>query len=391
MIRRYAAEYPVVSIVGPRQSGKTTLARHLFKNFNYVSLENLDTRHMAEDDPRGFLADFPPPVIIDEIQRVPQLFSYLQEKADSLEPGQNYILTGSQQFLLMESISQSLSGRVITFKLYPFSYNELNRTANDKNIEDIFSFKPQNPPPAQELHDIIFSGLYPRIHDRHLSPRKWIENYVVTYLERDIRQLINVSNLRTFENFLKMTAANSGQLLNYASISNAIGVSVPTIKKWLSLLETSGIVFFLSPHHKRFSKRVIKTPKLFYIDTGLLCFLLGIRDSNDLKHHPLFGNIFETFVISEFYKRISHTGEIPPLHFWRDKTGNEIDLLVDFGRNLYPIEIKASRTYSTSFKDSVYNWLELKDNPQEKGLIIYNGERPYGIEAPVPAVPWWNI
>jgi predicted AAA+ superfamily ATPase len=390
-IKKYADQYPVISIVGPRQSGKTTLVRYLFPDYNYVSLENLDSRGLAQEDPRGFLQDYPPPVIIDEIQRAPHLFSYLQEKVD-LNPGAaQYILTGSQQFLLMESVSQSLAGRVITFKLFPFSYSELYRRPEDTDLDGIFAVKKDAVCPETGIEDILFTGMYPRIHDRKLSPRKWYENYVMTYIERDIRQLVNVSNLRTFENFLKVIASQSGQLINYASLSSLIGVSLPTVKNWLSLLETSGIIFILSPHHRSFSKRVVKTPKLFFNDTGLLCFLLSIRSSSDLKFHPLLGNIFETFVISEFYKRICHIAEIPPLYFWRDKTGYEIDLLVDFGHRLYPVEIKTSRTYSASFKDNITRWFGLRGNTQTKGLIIFNGENIMAGQSNIPAVPWWTL
>lgn len=390
-IKKYAEQYPVLSIVGPRQSGKTTLARYLFPDYRYVSLENLDSRSLAHDDPRGFLYDFPPPVIIDEIQRVPHLFSYLQEKVDLNPAPAQYILTGSQQFLLMESISQSLAGRVINFKLYPFTYNELGGQCEDNSLEEIFTIKKDAVCPSAGIEDILFTGMYPRIHDKKLSPRKWLENYVMTYIERDIRQLVNVSNLRTFENFLKIIASQSGQLINFSSLSGLSGISLPTAKSWISLLETSGIIFILSPHHRSFSKRVVKTPKLFFNDTGLLCFLLSVRDSQDLRSHPLYGNIFETFVVSEFYKRICHIAEIPPLYFWRDKTGNEIDLVVDFGNKLFPVEIKASRTYSASFKDNIVRWFELKGNTQSDGLILFNGENVLGSQSSIPAAPWWQL
>jgi predicted AAA+ superfamily ATPase len=390
-IKKYAGQYPVLSIVGPRQSGKTTLARYMFPDYRYISLENLDSRGLAHDDPRGFLHDFPPPVIIDEIQRVPHLFSYLQEKVDLNPTPAQYILTGSQQFLLMESISQSLAGRVINFKLYPFTYNELGGRCEDNSLEEIFTIKKDAVCPSTGIEDILFTGMYPRIHDKKLSPRKWLENYVMTYIERDIRQLVNVSNLRTFENFLKIIASQSGQLINFSSLSGLSGISLPTAKSWISLLETSGIIFILSPHHRSFSKRVVKTPKLFFTDTGLLCFLLSVRDSHDLKSHPLYGNIFETFVISEFYKRICHIAEIPPLYFWRDKTGNEIDLVVDFGNKLFPVEIKASRTYSASFKDNIVKWFALKGNTQTEGLILFNGEEVLGSQSNIPAAPWWQL
>jgi predicted AAA+ superfamily ATPase len=316
VITRFSREYPVLAVVGPRQSGKTTLVRKLFPSHAYVSLENLDLRQQAEDDPRGFLDDHPAPVILDEAQRVPQLFSYLQERVDTDPEPAQYILTGSHQFLLMEKIAQSLAGRIATFKLFPFTFAELSGRDLDTSLEDLF-----NPPrlarsaAPRDLAALIFSGFYPPIHARRLTARKWLENYLLTYVERDIRLLVNVSSLRTFENFLKLCAAHSGQLLNYAAIANAAGVSLPTVKKWVSLLETSGIVFLLPPHHQNFSKRVVKTPKLYFIDTGLLCLLLSIRQPGELAGHPLKGHIFETFIISEYYKRIAHLGEIPPLYF----------------------------------------------------------------------------
>lgn len=391
IIRQFAGEYPVLAVVGPRQSGKTTLVRELFRQHAYVSLENLDLRQQAETDPRGFLEDFPPPVILDEVQRVPDLFSYLQELVDSNpDPGQ-YVLTGSHQFLLMESISQSLAGRIATFKLFPFSFTELEGRSPDLSLDSIFADCGANISTGKvpDYFELIFKGFYPRIHDRNLSARRWLENYVSTYVERDVRSLVNVENLRLFEDFLKICAAHSGQLLNYSSLSNAIGVSLPTVKRWISLLETSGILFLLPPHHRNFSKRVVKTPKLYFVDTGVLCFLLGIRSAEDLKGHPLIGHIFETFIIGEYYKRIAHTGEIPPLYFWRDKTGNEIDLIVDFGSSLLPVEIKAARTYSTSFKEGISRWLGLKGNTTDRGKIIYAGEQIIGRNAAIQILPWW--
>ena len=390
VIVRYAREYPVLAVVGPRQSGKTTLVRKLFPGHAYLSLENLDLRQQAEDDPRGFLSDNPVPVILDEVQRVPQLFSYLQERVDADPQPAQYILTGSHQFLLMERIAQSLAGRIATFKLFPFTFAELSGRDLDTSLEGIF-----NPPPlnrsatAGELSTLIFSGLYPPIHARRLTARKWLENYLQTYVERDIRLLVNVGNLRTFENFLRLCAAHSGQLLNYAAIANAVGVSLPTVKKWVSLLETSGIVFLLPPHHQNFSKRVVKTPKLYFIDTGLLCLLLYIRQPTELAGHPLKGHIFETFVISEYYKRIAHLGEIPPLYFWRDKTGNEIDLIVDFGTYLLPIEIKSAQTYTPTFKEGLSRWFALKGNTTSSGRIIYAGEQVIGQRTAIQALPWW--
>lgn len=392
-IRRYSNEYPIVAIVGPRQSGKTTLVRHMFPEHKYLSMENLDIRHMAQDDPRGFLDDYGKNLILDEVQRVPILFSYLQERVDMDESPASYVLTGSQQFLLIEKITQSLAGRIITFQLYPFSCSELYEASPDKNIDSVFKIKPGYIRNGREIDifETIFTGMYPRIHDKKLDARKWIENYILTYIERDIRSLVNVDNLKLFENFLKICASMSGQLINYTSISNTVGISQPTVKKWMSLLDTSGILFILPPHHKNFKKRLVKTPKLYFADTGILASLLSIRSPDELKGHPLFGNIFETFIISELYKRVYHTGEKPPFYFWRDKTGNEIDLIVNIGSKLLPIEIKASKTYHPELKSNLSAWLNLKGNSSEKGYVIYRGEDIVGKKSAVSFIPWWYL
>ncbi|NTV46731.1 MAG: ATP-binding protein [Chlorobiales bacterium] len=393
IVKRLSREYPAIAIVGPRQSGKTTLAKKLFPGHTYLSLENLDLRQQAENDPRGFLNDHGPHLILDEVQRVPALFSYLQEKVDADTRPARYILTGSQQFLLMEKISQSLAGRIIHFKLFPFTVNELYLPKVDSSLPQIFHGRHSLPKAAKlpDLASIILTGFYPRIHDRHLTSHKWLENYVMTYVERDIRSLINISDLRVFENFLKICAAHSGQLINFAAISNAVGISQPTVKKWLSLLETSGIIFLLQPHHQNFTKRIVKSPKLFFIDTGLLCFLLSIKTTAELKSHPLYGHVFETFILSEFYKRCSHVGEIPPIFFWRDKLGNEIDLLAELGSQLLPIEIKSSQTYSPHFEDGLKKWFALKGNTATQGKVIYAGTQLLGQSRNITALPWWAI
>ena len=392
-IRFFSKEYPVVAVIGPRQSGKTTLVQKLFPRHKYISLENIAVRNRAIDDPNGFLDDNDGFVIFDEVQRVPDLFSYLQERVDADQRPGRYVLTGSHQFLLMENISQTLAGRIIICNLFPFSIDELYGCKPANTLEDILKVKKdrQRKLSGLDVADIVFSGLFPRIHDKQLDARKWLESYVNTYLEKDIRSLVNVSDLRTFESFLRVCAYHSGQLINYASISNRIGVSQPTIKKWISLLETSGAVFIMKPYYKNFSKRIIKTPKLFFIDTGLLCFLLGIRSRNELFSHPLWGNIFETFIISEIYKRCSHLLEIPPMYFWRDQTGNEIDLLLELGSDVIPVEIKSSKTYHPEFKDAVYKWMGLKGNNAHKGVVLYNGDEVIGKTKPVSVIPWWMI
>ena len=392
-IRKFSREYPVIAIVGPRQSGKTTLARQIYSDYEYLSLENLDLRHQAEEDPRGFLHDHGSRIIIDEAQRAPGLFSYLQEIVDKDDAPGQYILTGSQQFLLMEKVTQSLAGRIATFRLFPFTVNELITGFMDESIDSIYKPKKNNLrfSDAIDEHSLIFTGMYPRIHDKKLDPGKWLENYVMTYVERDIRSLVNIDNLKLFEVFLKTAASHSGQMLNYAAISNATGVSQPTAKKWLSLLETSGIIFILSPHHKNFRKRLVKTPKVYFADTGLLCYLLSIRSPSELKGHPQYGNIFESFIIGEFYKRIYHTGATPPLYFWRDRTGNEIDLIVDFGPDILPIEIKSSKTYNPDFPASITKFIEMSGKAAKRGYVLYAGEHIVGSGSPVAVLPWWTL
>lgn len=392
-ILKYSKEYPILALVGPRQSGKTTLAKALFPSYKYISLENLDFRQQASEDPRGFLKDHGQYLILDEAQRVPELFSYLQELVDTNQDPAQYILTGSSQFLLIESITQSLAGRIATFKLYPLTYTELYRYHADPDFKSVFRIRHQNRVKIDQnvLYEMILKGFYPRIHDKHIDSYKWHENYLLTYVERDVRNLLKVKNLLLFSNFLKLVAAQSGQLMNYANISNSIGVSVPTIKEWVSILETSGLIFILPPYFENFSKRIVKTPKIYFVDTGLLCHLLSIRNIDHLKTHPLLGSIFENFMISECFKRFYNLGETPPLYFWRDQSGNEVDLLIHGGMSGFPIEVKLSQSYHSDFKKGIQTWLALKDNPAETGLVVYCGEHASQIHAPVPSVPWYIL
>ncbi|MBA2368989.1 MAG: ATP-binding protein [Candidatus Protochlamydia sp.] len=389
-ILKYSKQYPIVALVGPRQSGKTTLAKELFPNYKYISLENLDLRHQASSDTRGFLNDCGPFVIFDEVQRVPELFHYLQELVDTNQNPAQYILTGSSQFLLIEKITQSLAGRIVTFKLYPLTYTELHLYPQDANFESVFKTRHLNRErlSQEQLLNLIWTGFYPRIHDKHLDSYKWHENYLLTYVERDVRSLLNIRNLRTFENFLKLVASQSGQLMNYSNLANSIGISLPAVKEWISLLETSGLIFTLPPYFENFSKRIVKTPKLFFVDTGLLCYLLSIRTIEQLKTHPQLGSIFETFIVSECFKRFYNLGEIPPLYFWRDQSGNEIDLLIYDGQKGYPIEIKLSQTFHSDFNKTINKWLELKNNIAREGSIIYCGEHAAQTSTSIPAIPW---
>lgn len=392
-ILKYSKEYPIVALVGPRQSGKTTLAKALFPSYKYISLENLDFRQQAAEDPRGFFQDHGKYLILDEVQRVPELFPYLQELVDAKQDPAQYILTGSSQFLLIENITQSLAGRIITFKLFPLTYTELYEYPADSNFESVFRIRHSNRSKIsqEKLYQIIWEGFYPRIHDKHIDSYRWYENYLLTYVERDVRNLLKVKNLRLFSSFLKMVASQSGQLMNYANIGNSIGVSVPTVKEWISILETSGLIYILPPYFENFSKRIVKTPKIYFVDTGLLCHLLSIRNVEHLKHHPLLGSIFENFMISECFKRFYNLGETPPLYFWRDQSGNEVDLLIHDGLSSFPIEFKLSRSYHSDFKKGIEGWLALEKNPAESGFLVYCGEHSLQINTSVPAVPWYVL
>lgn len=392
-ILKYAKQYPILALVGPRQSGKTTLAKSLFPSYKYISLENLDTRQQAAEDPRGFLHDHGPYLILDEVQRVPELFPYLQELVDTNQDPAQYILTGSSQFLLIESITQSLAGRIITFKLFPLTYTELYQYPADENFSSVFHTKHTHRAKIDQntLYHMIWQGFYPRIHDKQIDSYKWYENYLLTYVERDVRNLLKIKNLRLFSNFLKLVASQSGQLMNYANIGNAVGVSIPTIKEWISILETSGLIFILPPYFENFSKRIVKTPKIYFVDTGLLCYLLSIRNITHLKTHPQLGSIFENFMVSECFKRFHNLGEIPPLFFWRDQSGNEVDLLIYEGTHSFPIEFKLSQSYHSDFKKGIERWLSLEKNPATSGLVIYCGEHAVHTHTPIPALPWYSI
>lgn len=392
-IIKYSKEYPIVALVGPRQSGKTTLIKSLFPTYKYISLENIATRRIATEDPQGFLLTHGPFIILDEVQNVPELFSSLQELVDANQEPAQYILTGSSQFLLVEKITQTLAGRIVTFKLFPFSYLEVCKCEEDIDTNSIFRKKHINRPKVtqEDLFHFLLKGFYPRIYDKNIESQKWYENYVFTYVERDIRMLLNVRNLRSFEHFLLLCASRSGQLLDYSDFSNSLGISISTVKQWISTLETSGIIFILSPFFENFSKRIVKTPKLYFLDTGLLCHLLSIQSIDHLKTHPLIGWIFETFIISECYKRFSNMGKNPPLYFWKDQSSNEIDLLIYDGKNAFPIEIKLSQSFHVDYRKIINRWFTFDKNPAEKGLVIYCGEHTIQTNSNIPGIPWYML
>lgn len=353
-----AKGYPIVAITGPRQSGKTTLARKAFAHKPYVSLEDPDTRDFAHEDPRGFLARYPDGAIVDEAQRCPSLFSYLQSHVDNTAAMGRFVLTGSQQFGLLSGITQSLSGRVGLVQLLPFAHQELMDAGR----------------PADSLDRLLWRGLYPPLHDRDLAPEQWFANYVMTYVERDVRQIIEVQNLSLFQRFLKMCAARCGQLLNMSSLANDCGVSHKTIGAWLSVLEAGYIVFLLHPHHQNFGKRLVKTPKLYFHDTGLAAYLLGIRDPAHLSIHSARGALFENFVVSEFLKRRFNQGLASNLFFWRNNTGDEIDLLIEHGALLMPVEIKSAQTFTPAFLSGLAKWAGYAGDKALPAHLVYGGD-----------------
>ena len=383
-----AQQFPVVSIIGPRQSGKTTLAKAIFSDHAYISLEDPNEREFALSDPKGFLRRFSGGVILDEIQRAPALLSYIQGIVDREDrPGQ-FILTGSQQFHVMEKVTQTLAGRTALVNLMPFSLDELlGRTSTDPWRLDELS--PQPAPPPFSLEEIIFKGLYPRIHDKGLAPHDWLSAYYQTYVERDVRDLANIGNLEIFQRFVRLCAGRSGQLLNLSSLALDAGISHTTARSWISILQAGFIIHLLPPHFANFSKRLVKTPKLYFLDTGLLCYLLRIREPAELATHAMKGHIFETFVLAELYKAFAHRGEVPPLYFWRDKTGHEVDVVIDAGSKLIPIEIKSSETVDRSLFDGLKYYIALGTPVSATGVLIHGGDGLYQREQ-FQVRPWFH-
>ncbi|OGC23959.1 AAA family ATPase [candidate division WOR-1 bacterium RIFOXYB2_FULL_42_35] len=389
-LKSAAKKYPIVTLTGPRQSGKTTLAKTAFPKYRYVSLEDPDQRSFAEKDPRGFLEEYNQYVILDEVQRVPQLFSYLQTLVDEKKlPGQ-FVLTGSNQFTLNEKISQSLAGRAAIFKLLPFSLAELLARPPQSFWEKPAAPSQKIAPPKATLSRVIFEGLYPRIHDQKIDPRQWYRDYFETYVTKDVRNLLELGDLRSFEQFVRLLAGRSGQILNLTSLGNDLGVSHTTAKRWLSVLEASYLVALLPPYYKNFNKRIIKAPKVYFLDSGFLCFLLQIKNPKEWATHPQLGSIFETFIVSEIFKSFTHAGLTPPLYFWRDRSGTEIDLLIDHGGKGFPVEIKASQTINQDFLRPISSWLKLPNNKQTEGAIVFGGKN-YQKRSKLQIVPWYAV
>ncbi len=366
-----ADKYPILALTGPRQSGKTTLLKEMFTDYRYVSLENPDNRNFAETDPNGFLEMYDQKVIFDEVQRVPHLFSYLQTIVDEKNRMGQFILSGSQNFHLMERITQSLAGRVAIFKLFPFDFSEL---ASEGLLDDDYIVT-------------MLKGFYPAIYDRNIPSKTFYSNYVQTYVQRDVSDLIAIKDLATFQKFLALCATRAGQLLNLSSLANETGITQPTAKAWLSALENSYIVFQLQPYHENFSKRIVKSPKMYFYDTGLLCHLLNIRESEQLHLHPLKGNLFENMMIAEYVKRMYHKNDLNDIWFWRDFTGKEVDLLA-FEKGITRLfEIKATQTIMADLFNGLDYVGKLFNKSNVSKNLVYGGtesqQRSYG-----NVIPW---
>jgi len=349
---------PVVAVTGPRQSGKSTLIQQVFPEHPYVNLEDLEQRRFAKEDPKGFLLHLGKRAVIDEVQYAPDLLSYIQVTVDREKTAGQYVISGSQNLLLMESVAQSLAGRVAIFNLLPFSLEEIRDT----------------PFALPDYEDYLFKGFYPRIYDQDLNPTDWLLNYIQTYVERDVRQLLNVGDLGAFRQFLEICAGRIGQLVNFSEIGNLVGVSYQTANKWLSVLQTSFIIHTLRPYHQNYNKRIVKTPKLYFYDTGLACALLNLRTVDDLNRHFAKGALFENFIINEVLKSRLNRNRYPKHYFWNAAGAHEIDLLLDQGGRLYPVEIKSGRTIGPHFFDSLHYFQALSGAAPEDSFLVYGGD-----------------
>lgn len=373
LLRAYSRQFRALAVVGPRQSGKTTLVRLTFPRKPYVSLENPDDRMLADNDPRAFLSRFKNGAIIDEAQRVPELFSYLQQILDETRKEGLFILTGSNNFLLQQSVTQSLAGRIGYIDLLPLNLNEIISFGTQKLSTD----------------ELILNGCYPEIYDKQRKPGHWYPAYIRTYVERDVKQLRNIENTLLFTRFLQLCAGRIGQQLSIAALSNECGIEVKTANSWLGILQSSYIVFLLPPHFRNFNKRVVKTHKLYFTDTGLACSLLGIRQAKELSNSHFRGALFENYVITELFKLKYNTGSQTNFYYWRDNKGIEVDLLLDNGKILFPMEIKRAQTFKEEYLKPMQQWNSYSRN--KGGRFIYDGIQEYIRKDKIEVLNWRSI
>ena len=374
LVRTLAREFKVVAIVGPRQSGKTTLARAVFAAKPYASMEDPDQLQFAQEDPRGFLAQYPNGAVIDEAQRCPELFSYLQGVVDRNREAGQFVLTGSQHFGLVQRITQSLAGRVGFANLLPFSAPELLAGG----------WLPAS------LDAALLHGGYPPVFDMPASPERWYNAYLATYIERDVRQLRNVQDQPTFQRVLRLCAGSVGQLADLTRLGNDAGVDQKTVRAWLGVLEASFILFRLQPHHRNFRKRLVKTPKLYFYDVGVAARLIGIESAEQMNTHPLRGALFENWVITEYLKRRWNAGKESNLFFWRSHGGLEVDLVLEQGQALAPVEIKSGATVSADWLRPLRRWRELAGATAGRPVIVYGGDQPQQ-RSDADIVPWRQL
>lgn len=371
-LKELAGMFKVLAVTGPRQSGKTTLVKSVFHQKPYVSLENPDILSFSIEDPRGFLAQFTNGAILDEVQRSPLLFSYLQEIVDNSTEKCQFVLTGSNNFLLNEQISQTLAGRVAYLTLLPFSLEEM-----------------ENYNKGYTENQYLINGFYPPIYDQKIAANEWFPNYIRTYIERDVRQIKNITNLLSFEKFMRLLAGRTGQELNYTSLAVEIGVDVKTIQSWVGILESSFIIFLLRPFYKNFNKTIVKRPKIYFYDTGLACALLGINKQEHITNHPLRGAIFECMIIAELLKRRWNFGNTGILYFWRDKTGREIDLILEEASKFIPVEIKSGKTIHSEFFKNIKYWMKLSGS--KEGKVVYAGDSNQKRSEGIEVISWRNL